>query len=155
MKKKYIANLLSNSAGTKLCSDDVIRLFIDWLRIYHELHFSVIRAIYKTPGITRYAIWRELKDNNLPREDSSEADLFKYIIKELNTGEVIRQRRDTTDDGRFVKRKTVKSSFRSYTMKSTFDNSEQYILTGLGQQFVHYTMNEAVHKIENSSDVNG
>jgi hypothetical protein len=68
-KKKYVVNLLTNSAGTKLCSDDVIRLFIDWLNIYHELHFAVIRAIHQTPGITRYSMWRELKDSNLPREE--------------------------------------------------------------------------------------
>ena len=49
-KKKYVSNLLSNAAGTKLCSDDVIRLFIEWLRIYHELHFAVIRLIYRIPG---------------------------------------------------------------------------------------------------------
>ena len=28
-KRKFVANILSNAAGTKLCSDDVIRLFID------------------------------------------------------------------------------------------------------------------------------
>ncbi|MCL2799510.1 MAG: hypothetical protein FWD54_04480 [Endomicrobia bacterium] len=151
-KKRYVANLLTNSAGTKLCSDDVIRLFIDWLNIYHELHFAVIRAIHKTPGMTRYSIWCELKDSNLPREDSSDADLFKYIIRELSTGGVIRQARDTTDDGRFIKHKPVKSSFKTGTMKSAFDDSEQYMLTGLGQQFVHYTMNEAVSKIEGRSN---
>jgi len=32
-------------------------------------------------------------------------------------------------------------------MKSAFDDSEQYELTELGQQFVHYTMNEIVPRI--------
>ncbi len=33
-------------------------------------------------------------------------------------------------------------------MKSAFDNEKQYVLTELGNQFVHYTMNEIVLKIE-------
>jgi hypothetical protein len=150
-KKKYVSNLLSNSAGTKLCSDDVIRLFIDWLRIYHELHFAVIRSIYKTPGITRYEIWVELRDENLPREDSPEADLYKYIFRELSTGGVIRHARDTTEDGRFLKQRTIKRSPRGSigTMESAFEGTKQYVLTELGKQFVHYTMNDVVNRIEN------
>jgi len=149
-KKKYVSNLLSNSAGTKLCSDDVIRLFVDWLRIYHELHFAVMRAIYKTPGITRYEIWIELRDENLPREDSPEADLYRYIIRELSTGGVIRQARNTTEDGRFIKNRTIKRSPRGMigTMESAFEDTKQYVLTELGKQFVHYTMNDVVNRIE-------
>jgi len=149
-KKKYVSNLLSNSAGTKLCSDDVIRLFIDWLRIYHELHFAVIRSIYKTPGITRYEIWVELRDENLPREDSPEADLYKYIFRELSTGGVVRQARNTTEDGRFLKQRTIRHSPRgsTTTMESAFEDTKQYVLTELGKQFVHYTMNDVVNRIE-------
>jgi hypothetical protein len=33
-------------------------------------------------------------------------------------------------------------------MKSAFDNEEQYELTQLGQQFVHYAMTELPPKIE-------
>lgn len=139
-KRKYVSNLLSNSAGTKLCSDDVIRLFVDWLRIYHELHFAVIRSIYKTPGITRYEIWVELRDENLPREDSPDADLYKYIFRELSTGGVIRQVRNTTEDGRFLKHRTIKRSPRGSigAMESAFEDTKQYILTELGKQFVHF-----------------
>jgi hypothetical protein len=149
-KKRYVSNLLSNSAGTKLCSDDVIRLFIDWLRMYHELHFSVIRSIYKTPGITRYEIWAELRDENLPREDSPEADLYKYIFRELSTGGVIRQARNTTEDGRFLKQRAIRRSPRGSigTMESAFEDTKQYVLTELGKQFVHYTMNDVVNRIE-------
>ena len=32
-------------------------------------------------------------------------------------------------------------------MKSAFDDVEQYELTELGNQFVHYTMNEVVPRI--------
>src|SRR6266511_853204 len=56
-KRRYAANLITNAAGTKLCSDDVIRLFIDWLELYHETHFAVIREIFQNPGATRYEIW--------------------------------------------------------------------------------------------------
>jgi hypothetical protein len=149
-KKKYVSNLLSNSAGTKLCSDDVVRLFVDWLRMYHELHFAVMRSIYKTPGITRYEIWVELRNENLPREDSPEADLYKYIIRELSTGGVIRQVRSTTEDGRFLKNRIIKRSPRGVTstMESAFEDTKQYVLTELGKQFVHYTMNDVVNRIE-------
>jgi len=149
-KKKYVSNLLSNSAGTKLCSDDVVRLFVDWLRMYHELHFAVMRSIYKTPGITRYEIWVELRNEDLPREDSPEADLYRYIIRELSTGGVIRQARNTTEDGRFLKNRTIKRSPRGVnsTMESAFEDTKQYVLTELGKQFVHYTMNDVVNRIE-------
>ncbi len=30
-KRRFVANLVSNASGTQLTSDDVIRLFIDWL----------------------------------------------------------------------------------------------------------------------------
>ena len=32
-------------------------------------------------------------------------------------------------------------------MKSAFDDKEQYVLTELGKQFVHYTMDELVSRI--------
>jgi len=151
-KRNYVANILSNSAGTKLCSDDVIRLFIDWIRIYHEIHFSVIRSIFKTPGITRYGMWFELHGEDIPREDSPEADLFRYIIRELSTGGVIRIARNTTEDGKFLKQRPAKSSSReaSHTMESAFEDTKQYVLTELGKQFVHYTMNEVVTRIGES-----
>jgi hypothetical protein len=148
-KKKYVATILSNAAGTKLCSDDVVRLFIDWLKIYNELHFAVIRAIFRVPGITRFEIWVELKDENLPREDSPEADLFKYVIRELSTGGIIRQIRDITSDGHFIKQRLLKKSVRRNTMESAFEDTKQYILTELGKQFVHYTMNNIVDRIGN------
>jgi hypothetical protein len=41
-KRAYIRNILANAAAAKLVSDDVVRLFIDWLAAYSELHFKVI-----------------------------------------------------------------------------------------------------------------
>jgi predicted transcriptional regulator len=118
--------------------------------MYHELHFAVIRLIYKTPGLTRYEIWLELRDENLPREDSPEADLFKFIIRELSTGGVIRQARNTTEDGRFLKNRSLKHSPRN-TMESAFEGTKQYMLTELGKQFVHYTMTDVIKRIEENN----
>lgn len=145
-KRKYIANLISNAAGTNICSDDVVRLFIDWLAGYHESHFAVIREIYKTPGVTRYDIWSVI-NGVIPREDSAEADLYKLLIRDLSTGGVIRQARDTTHDGQFLKRKPAPKKTGSRTTESAFENSKPYVLTELGKQFVHYTMNDVVTRI--------
>lgn len=103
-KRKYVRNVVGNAAGTRLCSDDVIRLFIDWLELYHEAHFAVIQEIYKNPGITRFLIWDTVY-GELPREDSAEADLFRLLIRDLSTGGVIRQERETNQYGQFLRKK--------------------------------------------------
>jgi hypothetical protein len=71
-KRRYVANLLANAAGSRICSDDVLRLFISWLELYHEAHFAVIREIFKNPGSTRYDIWVQLY-GDLPGEEPSDA----------------------------------------------------------------------------------
>jgi hypothetical protein len=155
-KRRYAANLVVNSAGTRVCSDDVLRLFIDWLRLYHEAHFAVIREVFQNPGSSRFEIWTELY-GDLPREDSAEADLFKLLIRDLSTGGVIRQERDVNSLGQFV-RKTPQRRRRGSaptTMESAFEDSKPYVLTELGKQFVHYCMNEVVTRIAdggNSAD---
>lgn len=151
-KRKYIANLITNAGGTKLTSDDVIRLFIDWLDLYHEAHLAVIREIYQNPGSTRYDIWEAIYDN-FPREDSAEADLYKMLIRDLSIGGVIRQERATTADGQFLRKPRTKTKgFRPTTMESAFDDSKPYVLTELGKQFVHYAMSEVVQRIETNSN---
>jgi hypothetical protein len=97
-KRKYVANVVTNSGGTRLCPDDLVRLFIDWLALYHESHFAVIREISANPGSTRQDIWTELYNKNV-REDSAEADLFKLLVRDLSTGGVIRQERDVNQLG--------------------------------------------------------
>jgi len=146
-KRELIRKLLTNAGGTKLCADDLVRLFIAWIDLYHESHFAVIRAVYRNPGITRGQIWREI--GGVPvREDSAEADLFKLLIRDLSTGSVIRQHRPTTYDGQFVRKaKPATQSQANSTMKSAFDEQEQYELTGLGRQFVHYTMDDLVSRV--------
>ncbi len=146
-KRKYIANLVANAAGTRLCTDDIIRLFIDWLNLYHEVHFAVMREIYRNPGATRFEIWEALYGTPT-REDSAEADLYKLLIRDLSTGGVIRQERDTTADGRFLRKRPVRNrKVGAGTMESAFEDSKPYVLTELGKQFVHYTMNEVVQRI--------
>lgn len=137
-----------NAAGTRVCSDDVVRLFLDWLTLYHESHFAVIREIFKNPGSSRFEIWTALY-GKLPREDSAEADLFKLLIRDLSTSGVVRQERDVNSLGQFVRKTPVRTRRGSAptTMESAFEDSKPYILTELGKQFVHYTMNEVVSRI--------
>lgn len=147
-KRLYICNLITNAAGTRVCSDDVIRLFVDWLGLYHEAHFSVIKQIYTLPGISRYQIWTNLYGET-PREDSAEADLYKLLIRDLSTGGVIRQARDTTEDGSFLKARPSASrpNSTSKILETAFEQTKPYILTELGKQFVHYTMNDVVTRL--------
>lgn len=147
-KRKYVSNLVSNAVGTQLCSDDVVRLFIDWLDLYHEAHFAVIRCIYQSPGVTRANIWEDIH-GDFPREDSAEADLYRYLIRDLSMGGVIRQARETTADGQFLKKRATvrRKPTPSTTMESAFEDTKQYVLTELGKQFVHYTMNEVVERV--------
>ncbi|MEK7764454.1 MAG: hypothetical protein AAB433_23015 [Nitrospirota bacterium] len=146
-KRSYVANLISNASGTRLCSDDVVRLFIDWLDKYHEAHLAVIREIYKNPGATRLNIWEAIH-GELVREDSADADLFKVLVRDLGTGGVIRQARETTGDGEFLrKQRPTRRGDAPTTMESAFEDTKPYVLTELGKQFVHYTMNEVVSRI--------
>ena len=146
-KRDLIRKLLTNAGTQQLISDDLIRLFLDWLNLYHEIHFSVIKVIYSRQGVTRSEIWQEL-NGNIVREDSMEADLFKLLIRDLSTGGVIRQFRQKDYYGNFIKKTPKKSNNHSSTFKSAFDDQEEYELTELGKQFVHYTMNEVVKKVE-------
>lgn len=147
-KRILIRNLLANAASCQISTDDIVRLFIEWIEKYSEAHFAVIREIYKNEGITRHQIWQNI-NGEAAREDSPEADLFKLIVHDLSVGHVARQHRQVDYHGNFVpppKKKPQKGGRRGYT--SAFDDEKQYVLTELGKQFVHYTMNEIVVKIE-------
>jgi hypothetical protein len=147
-KRRLIRNLLSNAAATKICSDDVVRMFIQWIDMYSEPHFAVIKEVYKSPGCTRQQIWQAIHGADV-REDSAEADLFKLLAHDLSTGHVIRQHRERDYYGNFIKREPERRGRgeASRVMTSAFDNDKQYELTELGKQFVHYTMNEIVPRI--------
>jgi hypothetical protein len=153
-KRVLIRNLLSNAAATRICSDDVISMFIDWISKFSEAHFAVIREIFKNPGSTRQDVWTQVHGADV-REDSAEADLFKLLIYDLSTGHVIRQHREKDRHGNFIvrsrtgQRQATRSGPRPAT--SAFDDDKQYELTELGKQFVHYTMNEIVPRIATPS----
>jgi hypothetical protein len=149
-KQEYIRNILSNAAATKIVSDDVVSLFIEWLQRYSEFHFAVIGELYRNPGSTRGEIWDNLGRGEV-REDSADADLFKLLIRDLSTGGIIRQHRDTDYQGNFIAKQRSRLAARGRgmrTMKSAFDDTESYELTALGAQFVHYAMTELTIKIE-------
>ena len=154
-KKEIIRKLISNAGAYTLVDDDLIRLFLNWISYYHEVHFAVIRAIYQNEGITRFQIWQELNGREV-REDSMEADVFKLLIRDLSMGSVIRQHREIDYAGNYIKKPAVKKNpYSSNTLKSAFDNAERYELTELGKQFVHYTMNDLVSRVEEPKNENG
>jgi len=152
-KHRYVANVVTNAAGTRVCSDDVVRLFLDWLELYHEAHFAVVREIFKNPGVTRLDMWSAVY-GDIPREDSAEADLFKLLVRDLSTGGVIRQERDVNQHGQFIRKRPQKprSTSAPAVMESAFEDTKPYVLTELGKQFVHYTMNEVVGRIGRAGD---
>jgi hypothetical protein len=94
-----------------------------------------------------------LYGENTPREDSSQADLFRYLIRELSTGGVIRQPREANAAGQFMRKRPQRRppGSGSTTMESTFEDTKPYVLTELGREFVHYTMNEVVTRLTDES----
>jgi hypothetical protein len=151
-KRAYAANIVVNSAGTRVCSDDVVRLFLDWLSVYHESHFAVVREIFRNPSVTRYEVWTALYGEP-PKENSAEADLFRLLIRDLSTGGVIRQQRETDLAGHFLRKPRRRTGVPApTTMESAFEDSKPYVLTELGRQFVHYTMNEVVTRLDKEDE---
>ena len=134
-----------------MTSDEVVRLFIDWLSVYSELHFKVIAVIYKhqSNGITRGTVWSELGKEEMA-ENSADADLFKLLFRDLSTGGVVRQHREVDYYGNFIpkapQRRPKGSGPKPIT--SAFDDDDLYELTELGKQFVHYAMTDLPLKIE-------
>ncbi len=150
-KRSYIRNVLANAAASKVTSDDVVRLFIDWLKNYSEMHFHVIAAVYNSSGISRGAIWKKI-GKEATREDSPEAGLYRLLIRDLNMGGIIRQHRQKDGYGNFLakapQKRTTSGNSGPKPMESAFDEEDQYELSELGQQFVHYAMTDLPLKIE-------
>lgn len=147
-KRRLLVQLITNAAGTRVAEDDIVRLFLDWIDTYHEVHLAVIREIHKNEGPTRYDIWVAIYGEPVPRDDSAQADLFRMVIRDLSTGDVIRQPRDSDDLGRQLKRRRFpRRAAAAGTLTSAFDDEKPYVLTDLGSQFVHYTMTELVKRI--------
>jgi len=152
-KREYIRNILANAATCEISSDDVVRMFLDWIDKYSDMHFQVIAAVYNSNGITRGAIWRKIGRENV-REDSADADVYKLLIRDLSTGGIIRQHRERDYNGNPIPKKTIPRPKGSGPKPpvSAFDEVEQYELTDLGQQFIHYAMTDLPIKIEYKHD---
>lgn len=150
-KRTYIRNILANAAASTMTSDEVVRLFIDWLKMYSELHFKVIAVIYKhgTNGVSRGGVWSDLGKAEVA-ENSADADLFKLLFRDLSTGGVIRQHREVDYYGNFVPKTPQRRAkgLGPRAITSAFDDEDSYELTELGKQFVHYAMTDLPLKIE-------
>lgn len=149
-KKEMFKKLITNSGVITLAQDDLVRLFLEWIEKYHEFHFAVIREIYTTRSITRGGIWERIRGEE-PREDSAEADLFKLLIRDLSTGGVIRQEKETNSLGQFVRKTRSKGTSRSSVYESAFEDTKPYVLTELGAQFLHYVMEDIAPQIGSGS----
>lgn len=150
-KRDYIRRCLTHAAVSRICSDDVVRLFIDWIDRYDEIHFAVIQVLFKNRGATRAFIWEQIHDEDV-REDSAEADLFKLLIFDLNTGRVLRQIREKNLHGQFLSKRRQGLQPKSPVLESAFEDTKPYELTDLGEQFVHYVMKEVAPQIGDSSE---
>jgi hypothetical protein len=82
-KRKLLIQLITNAAGLRICSDDILRLFLDWIDTYHEAHFAVIGEIYKNPGPTRYDIWIAVYGSAVA-SDSSGASCSVSLLTQLS-----------------------------------------------------------------------
>lgn len=151
-KRILIRNILSNAGATRIVSDEVVKLFMEWVKTYSEFHFQVVAKIYNHSGITRAGVWESLGRAPV-REDSAEADLFKLLFHDLSTGHVIRQHREIDYAGNFIaktppsRRGMPRPLPGARPMKSAFDDTDSYELTQLGQQFVHYAMTDLPLKL--------
>ena len=147
-KRVLIRNLLSNAAASSISSDDVVRMFIDWIGQYSELHFRVIGAIYTGQSISRGAVWEAIGKGHV-REDSADADLYKLLFRDLSTGGIVRQHRETDYAGTFIAKVPARRAPAGAPrpLVSAFDREEMYELTELGKQFVHYAMTELTSRI--------
>ena len=63
------------------------------------------------------------------------------LINDLSQGEVIHQSKEVDTQGNYLKRKPQKRNPRR-TLQSAFEDTKPYVLTPLGEQFVHYVMSD-------------
>lgn len=140
-KRQLFERLLVSAAG--LDGDgwqgDRVRLFVDWIDRYDAAHFRIVSALNARPGLTRLGIWRATgRDGALPREDSSEADLYRMLVHDLSAGRVMRQVRRTDAHGRFLR--TARGRAIGPFLASSFDDRAPYELSELGRDFVRFVL---------------
>lgn len=147
-KRNHVCKLIANAAATKITEDDIIRLFLEWIERYNEIHFIVLRAVYQNAESTRADIWDRVYGKEV-REDSPEADLFRLIIDELSQGRIIRQHREKDYAGNFLKapKPRVPKGYGSRVYKSAFDDEKPYEATALGAQFLHYVFEDVTQQL--------
>lgn len=152
-KRVLVRNLLVSAASTRICSDDVVNLFIQWIDRYSEAHFKIIEILYRNEGFSRADVWSKFDGRDV-REDSAEADLFKLLINDLSLGRIIRQHREKDYAGNYLKakRQGARNRNSSDKMVSAFDDGKDYELTELGKQFVRYAMEEVMPRISHDAN---
>lgn len=98
-------------------------------------------------------IWQNIR-GEIPADNSAEAHLFKLLISDLSIGEVITQHKNVNFDGSYLKNKPRKRTSTN-TLQSPFEDSKPYVLTELGEQFVHYVMNDVVEQLNSGESDSG
>ena len=146
-KRQQVRRILSNATVAKLSGDDLLRLFLTWVDQYDDVHFNLISALHRETGLTGSELWQEIDGRDV-RHDSSDADLFKLILRDLSTGGVIRQHREVTGDGRMLRQKRGKGSASSPYLSSALEGDKPYELTQLGHLFVGYALDEPSRALE-------
>jgi hypothetical protein len=63
---------------------------------------------------------------------------------------VIGQYKETDAYGNYLKKKPQKRTNTS-TLQSAFEDTKPYVLTELGEQFVHYVMNDVAEQLESKN----
>lgn len=149
-KKEMFKKLIINSGVINLTQNDLVRLFLEWIEKYHELHFLVIGEIYKNPMITRKQIWENIR-GEIPRDNSFDAHLFKLLISDLSLGEVIQQYKESNDFGNYMKSNSAKRN-KTNIRQSSFEDTKPYVLTELGKSFVHYVMEDVVLQVNKGAE---
>jgi|SRR3989344_382861 len=146
-KKDMLRKLITNAGGVSIVQDDIVRLFIELLGRFHELHFKIIREIYANPGISSYDLGVSLF-GEVPLDNSARADLFKFLMHDLNMTDIVRQARESDGFGRWKTKTPVKRPESQLgTLQTPFDPSKLQVLTELGKEFVHYVMDDLAPQI--------
>jgi hypothetical protein len=151
-KRSYYRRLLANHAAAPLTSDEVARLFIEWIGRYHEVHFRIISHVFNHRGCTKRSLGISLFGGRLPADASSAAGLFRELWRELNMGGIVRQARDI-DHGSFLKkgRKPTRGTSGSPYVDTSFDDEDEQELSELGSEFVSYVLTDRIITLDTQS----
>lgn len=148
-KRARFERLLVNAAARRSegwSEPDRLRLFVEWIERYDDAHIAIVAAVHAHPGLTRLGIWRAVGPRGpLPREDSSDADLFRMLVHDLSLGRVMRQRRAVTSAGQFQRKGRTRGT--GGVLESSFDDRDPYELSALGRDFVGFVLESPTARI--------